>query len=132
MNAKLLTITLISTFALSACGDQINIACDKTSAKAAEDLLNKDDPYNGALELTNPQTIKTEPNHVYCRADANVITKQVNYEVLKKSNGDIFIFANPLDNAIDEAFKEFEKEIDKESEKLEKELEKDLNQMFGS
>ena len=66
----------------------------------------KFEQFGGALELQSPEVVKSEPNHIFCRAKANINVKYINYELIKKSNGDIYIGVNPLGDAIDEAFDE--------------------------
>lgn len=109
---KKIILGLCGVALLAGCED-INFACDETSAREAANLINeKFDAYGGALELSAPETIKSEPNHLFCRARANVNTKYITYELVKKSDGDIYIMVNPLADSIDEAIDEFDTEFD--------------------
>lgn len=105
---KKLLCAILGITLLTAC-EEINFACDAISANTAADLINENfDNFGGALELSNPKLIKSEPNHIYCRAQSNVNVKYINYELVRKSDGDIYIMVNPLsdmfDEAIDDAF----------------------------
>ena len=105
---KKLLFLISAVLFLGAC-EQIDFACDEISANAAADFINeKYEQYGGALELHDAQLIKAEPNHLYCRARANVNTKYINYELVRKSNGDIYVMVNPLGDAINEAIEEIE------------------------
>ena len=92
--------------------EEINFACDETSARGAADFINENyEQYGGALELTDAKLVKSEPNHLFCRAKANVHTEYINYELVRKSNGDIYVMVNPLGDIIDETIKELDTEL---------------------
>ena len=80
---------------------------------AAADFINENyEQYGGALELSDAQLVKSDEGHLYCRAQANIGSKFIKYELIKKTNGDIYIMVNPLGDIIDEAFDETMKELD--------------------
>ena len=109
---KKFILPILTAFALTAC-EEMNFACDETSAVAAADFINENyEQYGGALELSDAQLVKSDEGHLYCRAQANIGSKFINYELIKKTNGDIYIMVNPLGDIIDEAFDETMKELD--------------------
>ena len=105
---KKLLFAMLGVLVLAGC-DDINFACDDISAEAAADFINEEyKQYGGALELRNPTLIKSEPNHIYCRAEANINVKYINYELIQKSDGEIFIKVNPLGDMINETINEID------------------------
>jgi len=97
-----LILPLCAITLLAGCDELLpaKLACDERSADMAAELINEKTDLNGALELLNPHTLRKEPNHVYCRATSNIDESSIDYEVIKKSNGDIYVLVNVYENAV--------------------------------
>ena len=88
---------------------EVNFACDETSMREAEGMINKAFPnWNNSFRLKNPTTVSQSGNSIKCKAETNIKDfAVVYYNLEKQENGEILITMNPLADAFNEAFGDF-------------------------
>ena len=98
--------------AVTLCGcEEIPFECNQETADQAAALINEAYPnLHNSIKLKNAELVKSTPDHLYCRAKANVAFDYVSYELQKTEDG-IFISTNPLADELNEAFKEIDDAI---------------------
>lgn len=111
---------------ISAClsFQEMNFACDESSMKQAQDLINANFPnWNGALRLSNPTIAEQTENSLLCRVNTNLDELSVlHYKLNKQEDGSILIYANPIAEALSDSLEEWESSISEEAENFEESM----------
>lgn len=95
-------------------GKGIRFACDETSMRKAQDLINKSFPnWNDSLRLSNPVTAKQSEKWLKCKANSNFREfPTMSYELTDQSDGTILISTNPIYDKINEELDKFDSDLD--------------------
>lgn len=111
MVCGVLIVVIIAVISLFS--ENVNFACDESSMKQAQSLLNNHFlNWNGSLRLSNPTTVSQSSNHIRCKVNSNIREFAVIYYNLEKQqNGEILISSNPVGDALDEVTKDFEQSM---------------------
>ena len=99
-------------------GSRLNFACDTSTMRFAEDLINKTyTNFNNTFRLSNPSQVAQSKNYLKCMAKTNFYRDfpEIYYELDHQQDGTILVHVNPygdkLQQELDKAVKDLEQEL---------------------
>ena len=105
-----MTGALLVVATLGGC-EEMPFECNQETADQAAELINEAYPnLHNTIKLKDAELVKSTPDHLYCRAKANLVFDYVSYELQKTEDG-IYITTNPIADAVSDALQELDDAI---------------------